>query len=51
MIKYCIGVDVLNFPIYIYHNVDNEIIINVLKNKIKEIKYLQCLKHRNMIHK
>jgi len=53
MVKYCIGVDVLNFPVYVYHNVES-ITLNHddhANSKLKQNKANLKVKHYHMQHK
>ena len=52
MIRYCIGVDVLNFPIYVIHNIPSIDINNQYSgSKIKQSKVNLKVKHYHMQHK
>ena len=51
MVEYCIGVDVLGFPIYIVHFVGEVSTISTNIKKGKKFGFMRSLKHRNMQHK
>ena len=52
MIKYCIGVDILNYPVYVTHIIPEiEIVSKFAESKIKEQKQDLKVKHYHMQHK
>jgi len=52
IVKYCIGIDILNFPIYVIHHILEEPVYNLFANsKLKQSKVDLRVKHYHMQHK
>jgi hypothetical protein len=51
IVKYCIGVNIIGIPIYVYHNSGDNEKFNHIRNMCKWNKSNITNKHHNMKHK